>query len=300
MTDQNQLAPLAFGEKGTILRDSEDVKRLAAVIMKGKFAPNGMGMAEIVMSIQAGAELGFTPTQSLQCVAVVNGKPAIHSDGLPALALGSTLMEWSKEWWEINGEPVQEPQFGSRNDFPDSFAACWQAKRKDQTEPSPIFRFSVADAKIASLWGKSGSWQSYPKRMLQRRAMGAGLREVFADALKGFWLKEEADDLSVATSEGNKKLADDIKELTGAVDVKAVNVEQMLDELRETVRGQWSEDFFGMPDDFLKAVCNNEIEKDVPETMDEVDMVTNALNDYDWATGEKMPVSDTLFDEDEQ
>jgi hypothetical protein len=48
----------------------------------------------------------------------------------------------------------------------------------------------VADAKLARLWGKSGPWQQYPKRMLQMRARVA-FRDLFADALGGHYIAEE-------------------------------------------------------------------------------------------------------------
>ncbi|NIQ94514.1 MAG: hypothetical protein GWN87_10080, partial [Desulfuromonadales bacterium] len=46
--------------------------------------------------------------------------------------------------------------------------------------------FTVKDAKQAGLWGKAGSWQQYPKRMLQWRAVGLLARDVFPDVLGGF------------------------------------------------------------------------------------------------------------------
>ena len=51
--------------------------------------------------------------------------------------------------------------------------------------------FSVADAKKAGLWSKSGPWTQYPRRMLQMRARSFALRDVFADVLKGTYSHEE-------------------------------------------------------------------------------------------------------------
>src|SRR5208337_965143 len=52
-------------------------------------------------------------------------------------------------------------------------------------------KFSVADAKIAHLWGKEGPWRSFPDRMLQMRARGFALRDAFPDVLGGLYLQEE-------------------------------------------------------------------------------------------------------------
>jgi hypothetical protein len=57
-----------------------------------------------------------------------------------------------------------------------------------------VVKFSVADAKKASLWGKSGPWSQYPRRMLQMRARGFALRDAFPDVLKGLVTAEEAFD----------------------------------------------------------------------------------------------------------
>jgi hypothetical protein len=71
-------------------------------------------------------------------------------------------------------------------------AVC-QTSRKGK-DANVVGRFSVADAKRAGLWGKSGPWTQYPKRMLQLRARGFALRDAFPDVLKGLVTAEEAQD----------------------------------------------------------------------------------------------------------
>jgi hypothetical protein len=58
-----------------------------------------------------------------------------------------------------------------------------------------VGRFSVADARAASLWGKAGPWKQYPQRMLQMRARGFALRDDFADLLRGVMSAGEARDI---------------------------------------------------------------------------------------------------------
>jgi hypothetical protein len=62
-----------------------------------------------------------------------------------------------------------------------------------------VTQFSVADAVRAGLWGKSGPWTQYPKRMLQLRARGFALRDAFPDVLKGLVTAEEAQDYPADT-----------------------------------------------------------------------------------------------------
>lgn len=75
----------------------------------------------------------------------------------------------------------------------DNLTAVCEAKRQGYPSPS-VSRFSVADAKKAGLWGKSGPWTQYPQRMLTLRARGFALRNAFADALRGLITAEEARD----------------------------------------------------------------------------------------------------------
>jgi hypothetical protein len=133
-------------------------------------------------AIAFGAELGLAPMQALQCIANINGRPAIWGDSAKALCLASPLCDGIEE--TIEGEGTPNPK-----------AICI-AKRKGH---APVrSEFSVEDAKRASLWGKSGPWTQYPKRMLQLRARGFALRDAFPDILRGLVTAEEAGDYHTA------------------------------------------------------------------------------------------------------
>jgi len=142
-------------------------------------APKGLDTAEKAMvAIMHGLEVGMTPMAALQSIAVVNGRPTIWGDGAIGLVRGSGKCEWIKE--QIDGEG-------------DKMVAVCKVKRKGEEDPV-IGRFSVDDAKKASLWGKSGPWQQYPKRMLAMRARAFALRDGFADILRGLGIAEEIQD----------------------------------------------------------------------------------------------------------
>ena len=83
-------------------------------------------------------------------------------------------------------ESIKEDVIGSG----DAMEAVCQVWRKGEDNPV-THRFSVADAKRANLWGKAGPWQQYPRRMLQMRARGFCLRDMFPDVLKGLYSREE-------------------------------------------------------------------------------------------------------------
>ena len=133
---------------------------------------------DILVAVQWGAELGLAPMQTLQNVAVINGKPSIYGDAALALVQNSAVCEDIEETME--GEGTQNP-----------VAVC-VAKRKGRKPV--VSRFSVEDAKRAGLWGKQGPWTQYPKRMLQMRARGFAIRDAFPDVLRGLITAEEAQD----------------------------------------------------------------------------------------------------------
>ena len=131
---------------------------------------------DTLVAMMMGSELGLNPIQSLQNVAVINGKPSIYGDAMLALV-------------------QNHPAFGGIQESFDEatqIATCvvW---RKGGTKHTSTF--SQADAKTAALWGKSGPWTQYPKRMMAFRARGFALRDQFADALAGLISREEAEDM---------------------------------------------------------------------------------------------------------
>jgi hypothetical protein len=144
--------------------------------------------ANVLIAMQMGAEVGLAPMQSLQNIAVINGRPCLWGDAALGVVQVHPDYEWHKEGWDGTGEVR---------------SAVFQIKRKGQEAHTA--RFSVADAKKAGLWGKSGTWQTYPDRMLQMRARGFGLRDKFADALRGLGIAEEVMDIAPDTSDAKKQ-----------------------------------------------------------------------------------------------
>jgi hypothetical protein len=133
---------------------------------------------EVLCSIQYGMEIGYSPMQALQSIAVINGKPSVYGDGLMALCQSFSECEDIQETFDVN-----------------TMAATCTVKRKGR---SPVIStWNPEKAKKAGLWGKSGPWSQYPERMLQMRARGFALRDAFADRLKGIITAEEARDYPV-------------------------------------------------------------------------------------------------------
>jgi hypothetical protein len=128
----------------------------------------------ILVAIQWGLELGLQPLQAMQNIAVINGRPALWGDAVIALVRGSTLCEY-----------VYEED--------DGHVATCRVKRRGENEQ--VRTFSMDDAKVAGLMGKSGPWTQHPKRMRQMRARAFALRDVFPDVLRGMPVAEELQDM---------------------------------------------------------------------------------------------------------
>jgi hypothetical protein len=232
--------------RGLALATFDDAFRFAAMVAKSDFAPKDFrGKPEsCLLAIQHGSEIGLSPMQSLQNIACINGRPAIWGDAALAVAMASPVCEYVREQIEGDGEAM--------------VATC-EAKRRGYEKPT-VGRFSVADAKRAGLWGKSGPWTQYPRRMLQLRARGFALRDAFPDVLKGLVTAEEAQDYPAnePAKEAAKPATPSVVKVTAAAPVvpedpmgkarlavSRATTFEMLDAIRNLVDKRHAEGVFG-------------------------------------------------------
>jgi hypothetical protein len=171
--------------RGLVLQTMADAMSYAKMVANSEFAPKDFrGKPEsCLLAIDLGSSIGLSRIQSLQSIAVINGRPTIWGDAALALVQSSPVCEFISEAVDGDGEQM--------------VATCI-AKRRGYPAPSAV-KFTVADAKKAGLWGKAGPWTQYPKRMLQLRARGFALRDAFPDVLKGLVTAEEAQDYPQAS-----------------------------------------------------------------------------------------------------
>jgi len=176
---------------------TDEFVRLAGLLFRSQMVPKQFDTAEkVLMAMMMGADVGFTPTQAISNIAVINGKASIFGDGLTAIArrAGNQLKEWST---------------GSVKDG--DYTAHCKIIRADNGEE--IERdFSIDDAIRAGLWQtepvltrykKGGGsyevkndspWYKYPKRMLMWRARGWAVRDGLSDQMYGLQVAEEVID----------------------------------------------------------------------------------------------------------
>jgi len=165
---------------GLVMRPANlgEAMQMATMLAKSEMVPKAYKSRpeDVLVAMMLGSELGLNPIQALMNIAVINGRPCVWGDALPALAQNHPA--WG----------------GMEESFDDATmtATCtvWRKNGPRHTQS-----FSSADAQKAGLWDKAGPWKAYPKRMLQLRARGFALRNQFADALAGLITREEAADI---------------------------------------------------------------------------------------------------------
>jgi hypothetical protein len=196
LTAANSRPPVVAGNSPLAIVPStmDEVARIAEMVHAANMAPYGFKTPQAIgTAIMMGLELGLKPMFALQKIAVINGRPSIWGDAVPALIYASQLVDEFEEWIEGEGD--------------DRVAHC-KIKRKG-FDKAVERTFSVADAKQARLWdtreivdkwdrgAKVGQkpndspWFKYPARMLQMRARGFCSRDAVPDVLGGLYLREE-------------------------------------------------------------------------------------------------------------
>lgn len=161
--------------------------------------------ANCFVGMQFAARLGLDPITGLQHIAIVNGKPSLYGDGIPAVVMRCPgfvdLVEIHSK--EIPIEKMRSDTKRIEKDDHEYAARCVAIRVGRENKD---WRFSIADAKKAGLWGKPGPWTQYPGRMLQMRARTFAARDQFADALSGISIFEEISD--VTAGDDRKRIED--------------------------------------------------------------------------------------------
>lgn len=190
-----------------------------AVLEACQMLPRGSNARQAAGAIIAGARYGLDPFTSTQKVAMVNGRPALWGDAVPAVVYKTGLVEWVENTW-ISSDGKEFP-----HEISAAFAARYTVKRRDQEKPYTR-AFTAAMAQQAGLWGKPGPWAQYPQVMLMTRARTYALREAFPEVLSGLYTDDEVAHFTdtpvrkstAAPTSAQEKLAARLKERTSAIE----------------------------------------------------------------------------------
>lgn len=129
----------------------------------------------IIAAIQFGREIGLSPMQALQGVAVVNGKPTVYGTTYLAVCHNAPgFRDVVQKVETVSGKLV---------------ATC-TAKRAGRADVTRVFTQDMAIK--AGIWNKNVHAQ-YPETMLLWRATHLACDTMFADVLKGMPIRENAE-----------------------------------------------------------------------------------------------------------
>ena len=162
-----------------------DMVAKAEVMIKSGFLPKAYTKPEsVIMACTIGAELGFSPMQSLNVINVIEGRPTLSVNACLALVQKSG-------------------GFVETLDLTDTLCRIRVSRpgRPDHTE-----EYTLVDASKAGLTGKQ-NWVKMPKNMLYARAASNGIRRVYADVLSGLYTTEEMQDAT------NQPVTDSVPEI---------------------------------------------------------------------------------------
>lgn len=247
MTDTH-VVPLRTGNKitGIIPQTIEEVFRLATAISKSGMAPKNMDKPEaLTVAIMHGLEIGLPPMQAVQRIAVVNGRPTVWGDALPALLWARNFS--IREWTDGEGDKM--------------VAYCTVTR---PTGEAITKDFGVTEAKKAGLWGKPGPWQLYPARMLAMRARAFACRDGAADVLAGLYISEEmvdVDDMKDITPRKSSAAAkrDGTTETFNAIRAEIASAKSA-DDL-DTIRDKYAQEIASLPRAWFDMVSEDDAVK---------------------------------------
>lgn len=152
-------------------RTLEEAMQFSKLMADSELVPKDFrGKAgNVLIAVQMGAEIGIPPMQSIQNIAVINGRPGIWGDLGKAVLLsrGCKIEERDAKDIKTTGE-----------------AHC-RITRPDGRVTERTY--SVEDAKTAGLFGRPGPWTTNPYRQLAWRAFWFAARDAAADMLKGLY-----------------------------------------------------------------------------------------------------------------
>jgi hypothetical protein len=170
----------AVDRKGYVPQTLDDMRAVCGWIKKSGLAPKGFNTPEqIFIAAQTALEAGMGIMAGLRVLYVIHNKPAWDGQGALALIRASGTCRLSpRVRFEGTG---------------DALKAVWRFMRNEDSEPTEV-EYSVEDAKLANLWGKSGPWTNAPKDMLAWRGVSRMGKMYFSDVLLGLDIAEAVKD----------------------------------------------------------------------------------------------------------
>lgn len=154
---------IAVGDRGLALRTFDDLQRFCRAAIHSGYFKGMEEVAQAIVKVQYGMELGIPPVSAMQGVYIVEGKPSL-SAGLIAARIKSSGV-YSYRIAEMTDERCRLEFF-------------------EYGQPVGPSEFAIEDARKAGVADKA-VWKNYPRNMLFARAISNGARWYCADIFMG-------------------------------------------------------------------------------------------------------------------
>jgi len=152
---------------------------LATRAVETGLTPKGITPQQAWLSIQAGRELGLSPTQAMCLVYVVEGRITLKAQAMGGcVQRGGGSLIWHESTHEVADVEVILPAL--RDGMPPSRARV---------------RWTLDDARRAKLTNR-GTWQAYPLAMLANRALAQACRIAAPATFMGVYDPDEVDEIA--------------------------------------------------------------------------------------------------------
>lgn len=172
-------APIQVGERGLELKTSDEMLRMASMMIQSKLVPSSFKTPqEVVVAMNMCREVGLPYSTGIQKMAVINGRAAMWGEAVRALVFASGKVKSFTE--RIEGEG-------------DGRVCVMRCERNDIIGEIEI-RYGVEHAKAAGLWKKAGPWTTSPEDMLSHKAFSRIAKRLFGDKMMGMDMVEEVQD----------------------------------------------------------------------------------------------------------
>lgn len=178
--------PMQLNERGMIVpKDTNELHRLAKNMMDSSLMhPSVRTVPQAMMCIQMAYSLNLNPFTACRQISIRNNSMCVHGDLELAMVRMSGKLQEIREFLfvETKDGKYQERSFENANADVEVLGAVCRVKRDDTWHEE---MFTVTNAKRSKLWGKPGPWTLFSSRMLQMRARGLAMRNVFSDVTQG-------------------------------------------------------------------------------------------------------------------
>jgi hypothetical protein len=188
----DDLEQIAVADRGTDPANMAQLWRMANMLLNSQWntvgpdGPKFKNAADVYGAIDYGAAFGLRPTQAMQAVHSIRGKPGIGIWTMLA------IVQKSPNFCHVSFAKQEVGTPGK-----DDWGFAYTMRRNIEGAKPWTEVFTVKDAKSAGLWaatsgkGAAMPWAKFPKDMLAKMAAIRVMRNLFSDDLSGLVTTEE-------------------------------------------------------------------------------------------------------------